>query len=57
MTESETDAGVGRLTRRYAETRRRIACITGLLDEAESAAFNAAHSLRKLHRGDIEAIR
>ena len=46
MTEDETDAGMGRLARRYAETKRRIACVRGRIDEVHEAAEKASRDLR-----------
>ena len=57
MTDEETDAGAGRLARRYAETKKKITCIRGLVQETEPAAFKAAHSLRSVHVGDYESIK
>lgn len=54
MTEDKTDAGVGRLTRRYAEVQRKIASVNGFLHEKGAGAERAAVSLRNMNFGDYE---
>ena len=52
MTEDETDAGTGRLARRYADTRRKIACVRGRVNEVCDAAGKASRDLQCIHTGD-----
>ena len=54
MTEDETDAGIGRLARRYAEIQRQIACVKGFLHEKGKGAEGAAMSLRNMNSGNYE---
>ena len=57
MTEDETDAGAGRLARRYADTRRKIACVRGRVNEVNEAAEKASRQLRYTHAGDYAGIK
>ena len=54
MTDEETDAGVGRLVKRYADTKKRIACIRSRIQEMDKGAERAGTSLRNMHLGDYE---
>ncbi len=54
MTDEETDAGVGRLVKRYADTKKRIACIRSRTQEMGKDAERARMSLRNMHLGDYE---
>ncbi len=54
MTEDETDAGVGRLARQYAEIQRQIASVKGFLHEKGAGAETATVSLRNMNFGDYE---
>ena len=57
MTDEETDAGVGRLARRYADIKREIACVQGRIDEAREAAESSSSELRYLHAKDYAKIK
>ena len=57
MTEDETDAGMGRLARRYAETKRKIACVRGRIDDVREAAETACRELRFLGTGESAAAK
>ena len=49
MTDEETDAGVGRLVRRYADTNKKVACLTDRIQK-QSGAVTQAGSNMKLDR-------
>ena len=57
MTDEETDAGAGRLARRYADTKRKIACVQGRIDEAHEAAESSSQELRYVHAEDYAKIK
>ncbi|MCY4388425.1 MAG: hypothetical protein OXC18_15155 [Desulfurellaceae bacterium] len=46
MTDTEVDAGIGRLATRYSAVNRKIACLKGTLQEAAKPAYEAAILLR-----------
>ena len=46
MTDEETDAGVGRLVRRYADIKKKVACLTDQIQKHSGAVTQAGSNMK-----------